>query len=155
MSLQFKSKISALKILPAALIIVLVCATPAWAAEHQDDSKHPSHCITNDNQEGVWLAIAVNGQHCFANPPAGVSIDVTQNIIFIYLKGIIKFLTGGAGVLSVGGVVWGGIMYSTARGNPGQVQKAVKIILNSLIALLLFFLLAAIFNYIIPGGLFT
>lgn len=153
---RFKNKLPAIGfILPVALFVGVFLAAPAFAETQNPD--HPAQCTTDDGQQGVWLAITIGGRHCIANPPPtnNTNVDITKNVIFGYLKDLIKFLTGGAGVLAVGGVVWGGISYSMAKGNPGQIQKSIKIILNSLLGLLLFFLLAAIFNYLIPGGLFT
>lgn len=134
----------------AALFFTLV---PLAAYAESQDNFGSVHCHTDTGEAGVWVSIAVNGKHCLANKQG--NIPTNQSIIFIYLTSIIKFLTAGAGVLAIGGVVWGGIMYSTARGNSAQVQKAVTIILNSVVGLILFFLLAALFNYIIPGGVFT
>lgn len=130
---------------------LLTLSAPAYAQEGIQDPHNPSKCNIG-NQEGVWLSIAVGGRHCIPN---STGTGVTGNVIFIYLKGIIQFLTGGAGILAVAGVVWGGITYATAQGNPGKIQKAITIIINASIGLVLFFLLAAIFNYLIPGGIFS
>ena len=101
----------------------------------------------------IELSIAVNGTTCIPKKQSNKE-DITTNPIFIFLLGILKFLLAGAGVAAVGGVAYGGIYYATARGNSAQILKAVKIITNSVVAIVLFFLLFAIFNYLIPGGIF-
>lgn len=138
----------------AAAALMALMVAPGIALAESQDSPGSAHCHDDNGAEGVWVSIAINGKHCIPNQK-GNNVPTNQSVIFIYLTGIIKFLTGGAGVLAVGGVVWGSITYATARGNPGQVQKAITIIINSVIALILFFLLAGIFNYLIPGGIFS
>lgn len=111
-------------------------------------------CQTTSGQDGVWVSIGVNVQgsieHCFATKGDRVS----NNVIVLYLIGIIQFLILGAGILAVGGVAWGGISYSMAQGNPGKIQQAVTKIIGSVVGLVLLFLLYALFNFIIPGQIF-
>lgn len=65
---------------------------------------------------------------------------------------ILRFLSIAVGIAVVAGISVGGITYSLGRGNPGQVQKGVTIITNSIIGLVLYFLLFAIVNFLVPGG---
>lgn len=65
---------------------------------------------------------------------------------------ILKFLSIGVGLAVVGGIIAGGIVYSTSEGNPSKTQSGIKIIANSILALVLYFLMFAIINFLIPGG---
>jgi hypothetical protein len=55
----------------------------------------------------------------------------------------------------VGGVVYGGFLYLTARDNSGQTQKGITIITNSSVALIAWGFAYALINFIVPGGLFN
>jgi uncharacterized membrane protein len=91
----------------------------------------------------VPLAIKINGQDCIAR----------DQIIVTWAKAIIQFLAAGVGIAVVGGIITGGIFYATARDNASQTQKAVMIITNSIVGLILFIMMFAIINFIIPGGI--
>lgn len=68
---------------------------------------------------------------------------------------VLRFLSFGVGIAVVGGITVGGITYSTSQGNPGNTQKGIKIITNSVLALILYLLLFAILHFLIPGGVIT
>lgn len=114
------------------LLGTLVVAQPAMAA-----------C---DPKTQVEVSIALPGQ--------GNCVSKTD-IIFTWLTGIIRFLSAGVGIAVVGGIVYGGILYATARDNSNQTQKAVVIITNAVIGLILYILMFAILNFLIPGGILT
>ena len=67
---------------------------------------------------------------------------------------IITFLSVGVGIAVVIGIIIGGITYSTSQGNPAQAQKGMTIIANSAIGLVLYMLMWAIVQWLIPGGVF-
>lgn len=69
-------------------------------------------------------------------------------------RDILTFLSVVVGIAVVVGVVIGGITYSTSQGNPAQVQKGITIITNAVIGLVLYLLLWAIIQWLIPGGVF-
>jgi len=68
---------------------------------------------------------------------------------------VINILTAGIGVAAVGGVVYGAVLYTTSGGSPDQVKKALQIIRNVAIGLVMYALMYAFLNYIIPGGMFS
>lgn len=94
-----------------------------------------------------------NGQTTNCVPTGGQNIN--DNPIVLFLRAVLQFFAVGVGLLVTGGIITGGIMYMTARGNAAQVEKAQEIIRNSVIGLLLFLGLFAIINFIIPGGVLT
>lgn len=97
-------------------------------------------------QTEIEVAIAIQGNNkCLPK----------NNAIFTWLTGIIRFLSAGVGIAVVGGIVYGGILYLTARDNSSQTQQAIYVITNAIVGLLLYILMFAILNFLIPGGILT
>lgn len=67
---------------------------------------------------------------------------------------IIDFIAIGVGIAVVGGIAWGGLIYAQSGGDAGKVKEAKQIIINAVIGLVLFFLMYAATNFLVPGGLF-
>jgi flagellar basal body-associated protein FliL len=63
---------------------------------------------------------------------------------------IIRFLTNGVGIVIVGSLIYGGIMYSTSGDSPETNAKAKKRIRSNIVALMIFIFAYAILNYVIP-----
>jgi hypothetical protein len=78
-----------------------------------------------------------------------------NNGIWQLLLLVINILTAGVGVLAVGGIVYGAILYTTAEDKADQVKKATDIITNVIIGLVLFALMWAGLNFLVPGGVFA
>ena len=78
-----------------------------------------------------------------------------RNPIENLLLQIINFLAIGVGIAVGGGIIWGGIMYASSNGDSGKTKQAISIIVNAILALLLFMFMYAIINFLIPGGLFS
>lgn len=78
----------------------------------------------------------------------------STNPIFNMLVYFIQFLSIGVGLAVAGGIIWGGILFTTARGNASQTQKGVTTIVNSVVGLVLYIFMFAILNFLIPGGVF-
>jgi hypothetical protein len=68
---------------------------------------------------------------------------------------IIRFLSFGVGIAVVGGIAAGGVVYATSQGNPAGTQKGITIITNSIVGLLLYLLMFALLQFLIPGGILT
>lgn len=68
------------------------------------------------------------------------------------LRQILVIMTVGIGILAVGGIVYGAILYASAQDNAGQTKKAIEIITNTVIGLLLYIFMVTILNWLIPGG---
>lgn len=87
-----------------------------------------------------------------------ISIDVgctgEGNGIVDLTFAIIRFLSIGVGILAVGSIILGAIQYSASGGSPETAAKAIERISNTAIALLIYFLIFAILNWIVPGGVF-
>ena len=68
---------------------------------------------------------------------------------------VINILAVGVGVAVVGGIVWGGLLYSASDGDSGKTKEAIEVIKNAIIGLVLFFAMYASVNFLVPGGLFN
>jgi hypothetical protein len=64
----------------------------------------------------------------------------------------ITVLTAGVGVLALGGIVYGSILYTSAGGNQEQVKKAMTIFTNVVIGVIAYAGMWALLNFLIPGG---
>lgn len=80
--------------------------------------------------------------------------DLEQNAVWGLLEMALTIMTAGVGILAVGGIVYGSILYASAAGNPEQVKKAMGIITNVVVGLIAFALMFSISNFLIPGGIF-
>jgi hypothetical protein len=126
----------------AAMVALLAFNAPAQAATL-------SNCKV-DGKDGIKTAIGVGGETCV--PLGGTTLET--NPIMIYLFGFLRILSGLVALATVGGFLWGGVLYITARANAGQVEKAKLVMINATIGLILFIFMYAILNFIIPGGFF-
>ena len=77
-----------------------------------------------------------------------------DNQIMSILGQILNWLAIGVSVAVLIGIVYGAVMYASAGGNEAQTKKAIGIIRNAIIALILYFAMWAILQYLIPGGVF-
>lgn len=65
---------------------------------------------------------------------------------------IAKILSAGILVAAVAGIIFGAVLYMTAGGSADNTKKGVTIIRDVVIGLVLYGLMYAILNFIIPGG---
>jgi hypothetical protein len=124
-----KRKITARVALLAALMFMtgLLTAIPAYAAQ-----------CGGTNTYFDWGDCSQGG-----NPVMAVVIS------------IFNWLAIGVTIVVIGAVIYGGIMYSSSGGNPEQAKKAMGVIRGAIIALILYFAMFAVLNFLVPGGLFT
>jgi len=91
--------------------------------------------------------------HC--DQPGGKDADIKDTGVWGILLVIINIMTAGIGILAVGGVIYGSILYTSSGGSAEQTKKAMGIIYNVIIGLIVYALMFSFLNYIIPGGLFS
>lgn len=65
----------------------------------------------------------------------------------------IRIMTAGVGVVAVGGIAYGAILYASAGDKSDQVRKGISVIQNVVIGLVLYAAIYAILEFIIPGGI--
>lgn len=80
--------------------------------------------------------------------------DITTNGVWGLLLIAINLLTAGVGILAVGGVIYGSILYTTAGDKAEQVKKAIGVIMNVVIGVVAYIAMYAILQFLIPGGIF-
>ncbi|MGH7196928.1 MAG: hypothetical protein ACREGJ_04160 [Candidatus Saccharimonadales bacterium] len=129
--------------LSATALLALLFAVPKPAM---------AKCSSGEQQVSIGFPGAKKRGDVYCVPVGNKTVE--SNPIFIFLKGMLQFLAAGVGLAVVGGIIYGGFLYITARGNSGQTEKGRDVILNAVIGLLLFIFMFAIMNFIIPGGIF-
>lgn len=97
-----------------------------------------------------------DGSYYCVDPALDCSPDAigpdSCNLFVKYINPITIFLSAFVGIAVTIGIISGAIKYSMAGSEPAQVAAARKQIRNSLIALIAFLFLAAIINWLVPGG---
>jgi hypothetical protein len=83
------------------------------------------------------------------------SSDPQKNAIWSLLIFVLNIMTAGVGILAVGGIVYGSILYASAADKAEQTKKAISIITNVVIGVVAFGLMYLLLNFIIPGGVFN
>jgi hypothetical protein len=63
----------------------------------------------------------------------------------------IRFLSIGVGLVIVASMVYAGLQYIGARGDPNANAQAIKRIQSNVTALLIFIFAYALINYVVPG----
>ena len=98
---------------------------------------------------------AAKGKNCVQTTLWGeVCEDETGSGIYKVLQSVVDVLTAGVGVAAVIGVIIAGIQYMTAAGNEAQMAKSKSRIIQIVIGLLLWALMWAGLQWLIPGGPF-
>lgn len=85
----------------------------------------------------------------------GETSNVEESAVWQVLVFILNIVTGIVGVVAVGGIVYGAMMYASAQDNASQVQEAVGIIRNVIIGIVMYLGMFALLQYLIPGGIFN
>ncbi len=101
------------------------------------------------NCAGVDTAII----KCSEKGGEGTALD--QNGVWVLLLLLIKIMTAGVGLLAVGGLAYGALLWTTAGGSAAQITKSKEIIFNVVIGIVAFALMYAFLQYLIPGGVFN
>lgn len=83
------------------------------------------------------------------------SKNAQDNGVWKLLIFALNILTAGVGILAVGGIVYGSILYTTASDKAEQTKKAIGIITNVVIGIIAYGLMYLGLNFIIPGGIFA
>ncbi len=81
--------------------------------------------------------------------------DITKSGIWTVLVMAINILTVGVGIAAVAGILWGSFLFITAAGSPEQFKKARMVIFETVLGIVVYAVMYAFINYLIPGGLFS
>ena len=82
-----------------------------------------------------------------------ISCEDSENGIWAILGIVLNVMIITVGALGILGIVISGIQYTTSSGDPAQMTKAKKRIVEILIGLAAFGLMYVFLEWIIPGGI--
>lgn len=90
-----------------------------------------------------YLAVTVNGTGQDINIPKVTGTDLVSNIL-----NTVYFIVG---FVAVGMLIYAGIQYLTANGEPGKAKKAMNTIIFSVVGLVIVIAAFAITNFVITN----
>lgn len=101
------------------------------------------------------IDIKVDPEYCFKNPSAKECVGYDNDKHLDKAQTMVKTIIGWAslvvGLASVGFIIWGGVMYSAAFGDPGKIQKAKMIIISAIIGLVIALISGFIVTVVLNG----
>src|SRR5665648_119553 len=103
-----------------------------------------------DSSCGVETAII----HC-PDKVDNESNKIEKNGVWALLLIVLNILTAGIGIVAIGGIVYGSILYASAGDKADQIKKASGVITNVIVGLIGYALLFSLVQYLIPGGVFN
>ena len=68
---------------------------------------------------------------------------------------VLNIMTAGVGILAVGGIVYGAILYTTSSQNADQTKQPKDVIRNVVIGIIAYATMYLLLNFLIPGGIFS
>lgn len=74
--------------------------------------------------------------------------------IIAVLKIVVLIMSVGVGIVAVGGLVYGAILYASAQDSQDQIRKSIGIVRGVIAGLVLYIFMVAIINFLVPGGVF-
>lgn len=90
-----------------------------------------------------------------AGCPAGqqaIPNDQDGGAIVYYLKELLRLVNTLIGAIIILAIIVSGIQYMISGGDPANVKKAKGHLTNAFTALILYMLMVAILNFLVPGG---
>lgn len=79
--------------------------------------------------------------------------DQPGGVIIYYLKQVLFLVNALVGGIIILVLVIAGIQYITSAGDPSNVKSAKNRVMNAVIALVLYLMMFAILNFLVPGGI--
>lgn len=111
----------------------------------------PAYAACENGEDGVAIGEANKGD-CAKTTAFSFNGKTTDVGISDVVIELLKFASAAVGIAVVGGIIWGGIVYATSKGSPANVQKGIKIIGSSVVALILYLLMYAIIQFLVPNS---
>lgn len=135
-------------------VSALGCACPSG----QSLSTSTQQCTSsNGAQNGTGgssnLARAEGPNEADCNNSAG-NLDSDNCGIVRLLNTAFNLISGAVSLAVIGNIIYGGIQYSMAQGDPGAASKAKTRIRNAVLAFLMYLSLYGFIQWLIPGGVF-
>lgn len=120
--------------------------------QNQNGGNNNSNGGSNSGGGGSGGGSTCGSAHTFFDWGCNGADD--KDSILTVLVTISNWLAAGVVIAVIGGIIYGAIMYATSAGDASKAKSATEIIRNAFIALILYFLMWAFLQYIVPGGLF-
>lgn len=79
----------------------------------------------------------------------------SDQVLLQVVATILNWLAAGLSIVVLLAIVYGAIIYMTAGSDPGKLATAKKIIRNAIGALIAYFFMYSLLNFLVPGGLFA
>lgn len=161
-----------------ALVSVLAAPVGGALAAKTSPSPSPFQCVKDKNGKcnqlltltdkcvaiGLPVSPTLGAQYrCTAqiNDPNGNKINVdgisndpkTGGALINYLRGWLQVLNGAVALVVMLMLVIAGVQYITSMANPSAVQAAKQRITNAVIALVMWLMMFAALQFLIPGGI--
>lgn len=114
-------------------------------------------CGTGPQRVDTSIDFGCQGDSCTDGPTTGQAgyCGHPHSGIDDLLFAVIRFLSAGVGLIVLASVIIGGIQYTISRGDPNATQAAIKRLVSSVVALLVYIFAYAILNFVVPGGFFN
>jgi hypothetical protein len=142
------------KTFTAALLSLLLAAGLSLGSHAVAYAADPPTFKTGDaTAHGGKCGGAVNGKDISVRTSIDFGCKGKGNPILDIAFAIIRWLSNGVGLVLIGSLIFGGIQYTTSRGDPQATAIAVNRIRSVMGALLLFIFAYALLNYLIPGNI--
>jgi len=145
-----------------------------WNTTLKECRTIPQQC-TDASPNNVWVDASGYGSdgktykkqsraYCWYSANNGCGVDTFFNWgcddsggeqITPLLISILNWLAVGVTLAVVAGIIYGAVLYTTSGGNQEQAHKSIGIIRNAVVALILYFAMWALLNWLVPGGLFS
>lgn len=109
--------------------------------------------ISADECVPLGLLVLSGGDKCPDGKPGFSNNPATGGAIMGYLKAFLRLAGMVVGMVIFLMVVVSGVLYQTSLGDPARVKSAKDKLQNALIALVMYFSMFAILNFLVPGGL--
>lgn len=135
------------KIVALAIVMMSICTLGVVQSV--------SAACVEDQVKGQFCCGGVQTSIIQCTQPGGNDADPKDSGVWGVLLLVLNIMTGGVGILAVGGVVYGAIMYTTSSDSAEQTKQAKDIIRNVVIGLIAYAAMYLGLNFLIPGGIFT
>lgn len=138
---------------------VALVASPSQKAFAEDKDPKSNICETKD---GVQVnpdpqKPCIPDPNALKSTPDSAAKTCTggdcSGLIKKYVNPFIRLLSGLVGVIVIASIIFAGVQYSAAGGDPSKVVAARKRITNAIIALLAYLFMFAFLQWLLPGGI--
>ena len=130
------------------LTLVLALGLPIMAgAAGKSPAPPPPPSLTKPDN-CIQIALPIFGNNTCVQNSQG-----NGGAIIVYLKDVLKLISGAVGITIIIRIITAGIQYISSFGDPSNIKNAKSRLINAMIALLLFLMMFAILQFLVPGGL--